>query len=205
MIDIDGTLIDTSESDKEVFREIYENASANTGKSVGELKKELNSIFPYPSYEWFDWNEKLRRIGCELKFEELNKKYGNLIKIFPDVIPALEELKSKGKILYAMSDGFESVMKVRLEATNLIKYFNGLLTSDKCSVIKTDKRYFERLLNLIKSKAGDTIIVDDIDYSIPSAKRVGIATVRIDRDCRLKETSAQYLIHSLKELINILC
>ncbi len=203
VLDIDGTLIDTSDSDKRVFQDIYENASANTGKSMKKLKEELNNTFHYPSYEWFDWNEKLRKIGCTLKFERLNKKYGNLIKVFGDVIPSLERLKSGGNILYAMSDGYEDVQKVRLEATNLIKYFNVLITSDKCRVIKTNKRYFEYMLNLINSKPKEFIIVDDSEYPISLAKRLGMVTVRIDRKNEVGKTGAHYLIRSLKELVNI--
>lgn len=204
IMDIDGTLIDTSEADKKIFKEIYENAHINTDKPIDIIKKELDNTFSYPSYNWFDWNEKLKRIGCNLRFEDLNKKYGNLIKVYEDVVPILGKLKAEGNILYAMSDARESVQKIRLKAAGLSGYFNQLFTSDKCKTIKTDIKYFEFILKHVLPKDGTIVMVDDIEYPILPAKKAGLITIRLDRKNDVSKTDADYLIHSLKELVPII-
>lgn len=202
--DIDGVLVDTTKADKIIFSEIFENASANTGKSVKELRNALNEIFPYPSYKWYDWNEKLRRIGCDLKFEDLYKKYANLFKVYNDVISTLKKLKSQGKFLFAVSDGYEILQKNNLKAKDLMKYFDGLFTSDNCGVIKKDKRYFKCFLKLINARLNEVAFIDNSEYPILAARKVGIITIRIDRKHKTKETKANYLIHSLKELFPLI-
>ncbi|MFQ6057206.1 MAG: hypothetical protein ACE5J3_14645, partial [Methanosarcinales archaeon] len=67
-----------------------------------------------------------------------------------------------------------------------------------------DKKYFKHFLNLIDAKPKEVVLIDNKEYPILIAKKVGIITIRIDREHKIKKTKANYLIHSLRELFPLI-
>ncbi len=182
LFDIDGVLIDCSEADKLIFKEIYENTKNNTGKSIEKIKAELNSIFKWPEYEWFDWNKKLKLIGCSLKYEELIKKYASYFKVYEDVLPVLNELsKNENYKLFCISDGFSKFQKIKLKALNLSKFFEGMFTSDMCKTTKKYPEFFKEAIDRFKLRNKSIYLIDDCSYSFKAATENNIFTIFLHR------------------------
>ena len=202
LLDMDEVLIDNSKSDPKIYGEAYKNISENTGRRIGEIEKEMKS-FSILSLEYFDWNTKILKLGGTVKLEDVHKKYSDLIKTYSDVKPTIGELRSRNKLVYAVSNGYRIFQEIKLQASSLQKHFDNLFTSDDLGVIKENPMFFQKLLKKIKTNPEEVVLVDDVESCLIAAKNTGIKTIRLHREGGRTETNADYLIYTLTELPEI--
>ncbi len=123
-------------------------------------------------------------------------------KAYKDVIPPLNELKKRYKILIGSNtdnDILEAVMK-----SNGISA-DGIYTSEGLRCYKPDPRFFERILEANSMLPQEVVFVGDNPRDdISGPEQLGIKTVLIDRNGGAKDFGQDYTISDLYELINIL-
>lgn len=126
--------------------------------------------------------------------------------VFPDAIPALDALRSRGLIVGAVSNWVWQLPEL-LHSLDLVSRFDFVAASARIGYEKPHRRIFEWALAEAGVPPASVVHVGDhLDADVDGATAVGIGAVLIDRDGR--HTAAAIpagipVIRSLEELLPI--
>lgn len=124
--------------------------------------------------------------------------------LMPHSIDVLEYLSSKYQ-LHIITNGFEEVQHVKIENSNLKKYFSNVITSDKACYKKPDKRIFEYSINLTSAEYKNSIMIgDSLEADIIGARNCGMDQVYYNPEKISHAEKVTHEICCLTELKNIL-
>jgi putative hydrolase of the HAD superfamily len=119
---------------------------------------------------------------------------------FPDVVPALRELRALGVKLVAASN-WDVSLHEQLERTGLTPLLDGALSSAEVGAPKPDPEIFTRALALAGARPQEALHVgDDPEADVGGALAAGLVPVLIDRDGGLEAPPGALRITSLAEL-----
>jgi len=123
-----------------------------------------------------------------------------LAKMYPDVIPALTELKSKYKlVLVANIDCFSKDM---VERFKLNEYFDKILLSCDAGLLKNNKEFYTSMIEEYGLPPEDMVMVgDSIESDMNTARDLGIKGILVDRKNRREFTPKVLLLTELSEKI----
>jgi len=124
---------------------------------------------------------------------------------YPDVLPTLEALRSRGYTMGVISD-WGIVLGPILRHLHLIQYFDALLISAIIRYGKPSPNLYDLALQRTNSIADYSMhIGDSYVYDVLGARSVGMTPVLLDRSRQLEEGTVDcLLIHSLDELLDLL-
>ncbi|MCB2207561.1 MAG: YjjG family noncanonical pyrimidine nucleotidase [Bacteroidetes bacterium] len=123
-----------------------------------------------------------------------------LVNLFPNTHEIMAYLHPKYQ-LHIITNGFSEVQFVKLKESDLRKYFNKVITSEKAGVKKPDAKIFEYALEQTNAKIDESIMIgDDPEVDILGAKNMGMDQVLFDPYGTLLQNGATYYINDLIEL-----
>jgi 2-haloacid dehalogenase len=128
---------------------------------------------------------KFDKVLSQDKAAELEKKYWSylkpLIKMFPNTLKVLDELKNSGRFKIATitdSDGRKEIKIDRIKAVGLDKYFDYMLTTDDTKKNKPSIENWYNLLRISGMQAQNCMMIGDHpDVDLINAKKLGFVTV----------------------------
>ncbi|MFC2137302.1 YjjG family noncanonical pyrimidine nucleotidase [Bacteroidota bacterium] len=124
--------------------------------------------------------------------------------LMPDAIEILDYL-SKSYKLYIITNGFKETQHIKLNSTEIIGYFEKVITSDDVGYAKPDIRMFHAALSSINAKKTESLMVgDDYKIDIIGAQQYGIDQIFYNFKNESIDGNPTYEIHSLLEIRNIL-
>jgi HAD superfamily hydrolase (TIGR01549 family) len=126
--------------------------------------------------------------------------------VFPDVLPALDELKARGLTIGAVSNWVWNLPEL-LHSLEIVSYFDFIAASARIGFEKPHPQIFRWALEQAGTSAETVIHVGDhIGADVEGARGVGIAPVLIDRSGRVPPSEVPDgvpVISSLEELVPI--
>lgn len=126
------------------------------------------------------------------------------LKLFDDVIPALENLKRRGLILGLISN-VDSDMSEQFEKLGLDRRLDVIMTSREADATKPSPEIFEAALDEAGVIAEDAVYVgDQYDIDIVGARNVGMFPILIDRTDYHADITDCTRIRTLAEVKNYL-
>lgn len=223
--DLDHTLWDFDSNAKEALMDLYVEYGLDT-KPIGSFELFYTTYLKHNAILWdryekgfitteeLKWRRMWRTLlDFKIADEKLSK---DLAVSFLDILPTkkrvfdytfeiLDYLQNKGYQLHLITNGFEKTQRSKLHHSNLIKYFNQIVTSEISNSVKPKKEIFEYAIKKAGCKMQDGIMIgDNLEADIMGAQKAGMDTVfanHIKTVCKIKPT---YIINNLKELENIL-
>ncbi len=222
--DLDHTLYDFDRSTRDTFLDLHKkyNLAEKGVTPFEDFFKTYNKI----NIEFWD-----RYRNNEIKKEFLNverflvtfKKYGlndrNFAeqfaneylanaplkrRLFPGAIEVLEYLKGKYP-LHIITNGFNEVQAIKIEANDLEKYFKTITVSEEVGVRKPFPGVFQHALKKAGARPEDCIMIgDSLEVDIEGAKNVGMAQIFFNYKNLPYNGVATYTIIELKEILDIL-
>ena len=134
------------------------------------------------------------------------KKY-----VFPNCHSVLDNLYEKYN-LHIITNGFKEVQYTKLKNSNLMKYFDKIITSESAGYLKPDRRIFDYALNLLGIDVKECIMIGDNPHiDCLSAESIGIRSILFTpskikfNDYNESEIrKIKYKISDLNELLKIL-
>lgn len=137
----------------------------------------------------------------ETVLEELTELYRryNRMELYPDAVSTLKELKGRGiKTAIATTTPkffFENVL------LQLKDYIDIVVDGWEARAAKPSPKVYLRTLEKLGIGARDAVLVgDDQNLDIRPAKKLGIATVLVDREGKIESYIADFKVKSLGEL-----
>jgi len=128
-----------------------------------------------------------------------------LTRIFPNTIETLKDLKSRGKGLHIISNGFSEVQSIKLEQSGLIHFFDTVICSDELGVSKPDSRIFKHALTLSGANPIKSVMIGDhLRSDVLGASANGMLAVLFDPKDAHKNLIGVTKIRDLAELKTML-
>ena len=112
--------------------------------------------------------------------ERLIEEYQNL-RPFPDVIPGIEALKSKGHTLVAFSNGVEATARTLLQRAGVLPYLGGVISVDDLKTFKPDPEVYHYLARRLDATPSKTWLVSSNPFDVIGAKAAGLMAAWIQR------------------------
>ena len=200
--DVDGTLVDLDYNDLIWFKEIpglvAKKKKISFEKSLKYVYGEYTKLGEH-NLNWYDINYWITHFRLTASPEKILEKYESQVKIFPEVIPLLEELNKNFMLIVitAMPREFLIPKMKKLEkyfkfAFSALSDFKELKNSEIYSKIsKTLKVVPEQILH----------IGDHWEFDYLAAQKAGMKVVYLDRS-NTKE--GKFVIHNLGEVKKII-
>ena len=124
-------------------------------------------------------------------------------KLYPHAFETLEYL-SKDYTLHIITNGFEETQQIKLKHSDLGKYFNCIVTSEKAGSKKPDIQIFQYALNLANVEPCDAIYVgDNLEVDILGCQNAGIDGVYFNPTFCKHDQYVKFEISCLSQLMEI--
>ncbi|MEO6637514.1 MAG: YjjG family noncanonical pyrimidine nucleotidase [Ginsengibacter sp.] len=223
--DLDHTLWDFDTNAKESLNELYKIFLVDQ-KTIMQFEEFYSAYLIHNTNLWdryqrgyissddLKWKRMWRtlldfKIADEQLARQMSAQFLEILptkkKVFEYTFEILDYLTNKGYSIHIITNGFEKTQWLKLNNSNLSKYFKHVITSEISNSVKPKKEIFEYALNKTKGNLEESIMIgDNPDADIQGAINAGMDTIfvnHIKADCLLKPT---YTIHHLKELEEIL-
>lgn len=221
--DLDHTLWDFERNSAEVLGALYDK------HKLGPFTKDafISQFQVINNQLWSQYNthtiskEELRNSRFDLILEALGfensqvssilateylKQCPSMPYIFPYVHEVLAYLKTeKQYILHILTNGFEEVQHLKLNAANISHYFESVITSDVAGFQKPDKEYFSYALSKAFCKCEESIMIgDNLEADIIGARNSTIDQIYFNPGRTAHQETITYEISCLSELFSIL-
>jgi putative hydrolase of the HAD superfamily len=161
---------------------------------------------------WREITMKVYNKVPEMKVVDFEKWFGYLYdvfarpqiwRLFPDVMPVLEELRKRGVILAIVSN-WDTRLRGIVEGLGLLKVIQHLVISAEVGARKPKRAIFDFALKLCGLEAGEVMHVGDLYIEdVNGAIGAGIQAVFINRKGRFPRGTNFRKIRCLFELLSI--
>lgn len=147
-------------------------------------------------------------LEAELAPKELSEQYIQISPrkkhLFPHAHETLSYLQSK-YTLHIITNGFTEVQYIKLNASDLEKYFSEIIISEHTGFKKPDINIFLHSMEKAKAVADECLMIGDgLEVDILGAQNAGWDSVYFNPDKIPHEEKVTYEITSLDELQNLL-
>jgi putative hydrolase of the HAD superfamily len=120
-------------------------------------------------------------------------------------IEVLDYLVEMGYGLHILSNGFEETTIRKLESSEIKKYFENIITSEKLGVTKPQPEFFIKAMSISKTTPKETVMIgDNLSTDILGAQNAGIDQIYYNPKKSSHKESPTYEIIHLGEIQNIL-
>ncbi|GJM60165.1 MULTISPECIES: YjjG family noncanonical pyrimidine nucleotidase [Persicobacter] len=132
------------------------------------------------------------------------EKSPHMPHVFPNTFETLEALKSQYP-LYIITNGFEEVQHIKMEASKLAPYFEAVFTSEKAGYKKPHKGIFNFAMETIEAQPEECIMIgDNFDTDIAGAKKAQIDHIFFNPTRKKHGKKIQHEVHDLIQILDIL-
>ena len=217
--DLGGTLFDQDKAEKlaaiRFFKENLTDLQVDA-KEFLDIEEIYCNNFPISSLKGVSTLERNRKLmkdlfGHHISNEVADQKINDFIKLykqnwipFDDVIPCLEQLKSKNYNLGIISNGDYDRQIDKLNSLGIKNYFDVITICNQKGLAKPNKHIFLAACNEANIKPEQAYYIgDNLVYDAIASKYCGMNGIWLNRKNRTTYDDLN-VIHSLNELINII-
>ena len=200
--DVDGTLIDLEYNDLIWFKEIPELVAKKKKISFEaslKLAQDEYTKLGEHNLNWYDIDYWISYFGLRISPDKIFEKYESQVKIFPEVIPLLEELKKNFILIVitAMPREFLTPKMKKLE-----KYFKFKFSAlSDFKELKNSKIYSKISKTLSVPPEQILHIGDHWEFDYLAAQKAGMNAIYLDRSNAKKGKNIISSLGEVKEII----
>jgi putative hydrolase of the HAD superfamily len=201
--DLDGTLIKPDFNHLiwyEMIPQLYaKKQGIELEKAKKLVKKEYDRVGEN-DLRWYRLDYWLQHLRLDKSQEEILEKYMDKIILYPDVLPSLNRLKRRYRLVIASGMG-EDFILIKLKKNNLTQFFSHIFSAISLGLIKKEESFYLAMCKSLNVKPADLIHVGDhyeVDYLVP--RKIGIEAYLLDRENQRKKDFVT--VNNLEELAN---
>lgn len=174
LLDMDGTLLDKYFDDYFWGQLVPEKYAEKHRMTLAQAHAELYEKYKAQeeTLNWTDvdyWSAEL-----DLDIMALKAQIRHLIEVHPHVESFLREMRSRGKLIYIVTNAHDKVLDIKLKKTELGRYLDGAVTSAGIGYPKEDLRFWELAQRELGFEKGRALFVDDTLEVLKTARRYGL-------------------------------
>ncbi len=143
--------------------------------------------------------DNVRELSCNLN-DIFTAETTKNIKLYPDVVPFLNNLLDNGKKIAIITNGQSERQRNKIKFSGLANYTDKLFISDEIGFAKPAKQIFEKALSEMNVSADDVVMIgDSLKSDVLGATALGIDAILINRYNKASDYTGK-VISSLAEL-----
>lgn len=120
--------------------------------------------------------------------------------LFPEAHETLAYLQEK-YILHIISNGFKESTELKIELTDLAKYFQNIIISEVVGFNKPDSTIFQHALDEAEAQVAHSLMIgDSLEADVRGALAFGMDAIYFNPDRKEKPEDIPHQIHHLNEL-----
>jgi putative hydrolase of the HAD superfamily len=196
--DVDGTLVDLEYNNliwfKEIPQLVAQKKKIGFEESIKFVQDEYNKLGEH-NLNWYDIKYWISYFGLEVSYKKILEKYEPQVKIFPDVVPTLKELKKDFVLISITAMPREFLVPKMKKLKKYFKYIFSALSDFK--ELKNSEIY-RKVCQKLKVKPEQILhIGDHWEFDYLAAKKIGMKVLFLDRTNIKKE---EFIINSLQQI-----
>ncbi len=121
-------------------------------------------------------------LGFSGDIERLEREYLDTVEVDESFFEAAEKLKKEGFTLALLSNDISEWSAYIRRKFALDKYFDEIVISGDCGLIKPDARIFGCLLERLSESAENCVFIDDRVKNLDAAKSLGMDVILFSRN-----------------------
>jgi pyrophosphatase PpaX len=176
LFDFDGTIMDTTQ--------VIVNSWQHTFKVLEGEERPVSDIYPtfgeplaITMKRFFPNNPVDDSIEIYRSYQV--QHFADLIEVFPGMIELLDELKKDGYVIALVTSRLRGTTNQGLDAFDLGKYFDTILTCDDTDKHKPDPTPINMTLDRLGKKPDNAIMIGDTKFDIECARNAGVKSVLV--------------------------
>ncbi|MCG2762533.1 MAG: HAD family hydrolase [Candidatus Atribacteria bacterium] len=200
--DVDGTLVDLEYNDLIWFKEIPElvakKKKVSFEKSLKYVSEEYIKLGEH-NLNWYDINYWITYFKLEVSPKKILEKYESQVKIFPEVIPLLEELKKNFILIVITAMPREFLIPKMKKLEKYFKFCFSALSDFK--ELKNSEIYLKisKTLNVCPEQI--LHIGDHWEFDYLAAQKAGMNAIYLDRS-NIKK--GNFVVNNLTEIKRVI-
>ena len=204
VFDLDGTLVDTIELHIDAWIKACKHLGITT------TRESIANLIGLPAETIA---KKLVRNSEEIIIRLIELKhmiYKQLlsqVKLYPDVLPTLTELKRRGFRIGIASSTSSTLLNRIISITGIKQYIDVAIGRDQVLKGKPDPEVFLKVFKYLGVNPNNGAIVGDTAYDIIPAKEIGALAILINRTNKGNNTmscKADFVIDTLTDILKLL-
>lgn len=218
LLDLDNTILDFDSAEKDGFIKVVESMGLKyTDKLLQQYKKTNESLWNCLEQGKLSketvlntrFSEFFKLYGIHVEGRDMEKRYrfylNNSSSLIPNAKYTLTELKIMGKRIYSASNGVYTTQIKRMSNAGIFDLFDGHFISDKIKYEKPSPYFFDYCLKNICGASNSSIIMvgDSPTSDVNGAVNAGITSCFYQHNKKVECTNADYIIHDISELLDI--
>jgi len=142
-------------------------------------------------------NTELSNFFCS-EYLRISPQQTNLL---PNAISTLTVLKKQGYSMHIITNGFKEVQQNKIKNSNLLPFFNVIVSSEDVGYTKPHKQIFTYALEVAKAEAKQSVMIgDDMRVDVLGAIDSGMKAIHFDPKQHFTRTKNDNRINDLNEL-----
>lgn len=209
IFDLDGTLVDS----KIAYNELKDALRALIQEMVSEEEYELITSVPRSILELVELIAKKDPNGQKTKeaweiVEDYELKGYENVEIDSDVIPTLEQIKSRGHIIAILTNNSKKLTRIAMKRYEFDKYFTEVITRDDVERTKPDPEGIKKLMAKFDKNVDKTIFIGDSWLDAQAAENAGVQFIyfrdkAFTRDKKKKPTDIK-IVDKINEILEFI-
>ena len=200
--DVDGTLVDLEYNDLIWFKEIPElvakKKKISFEKSLKFVHEEYTKLGEH-NLNWYDINYWISYFSLEISPNKIFEKYEPQVKIYPEVIPLLEELK-KNFILIVITAMPREFLIPKMK--KLEKYFKFSFSALSDFKELKNSEIYSKISKALKVHPEQILhIGDHWEFDYLAARKAGMNAIYLDRSNTKK---GNFVVNNLTEIKRVI-
>jgi HAD superfamily hydrolase (TIGR01549 family) len=208
LFDLEGTLVQTIESDQEAIQE-FRTATRAKLVELGTPRSELeglvtatlmhNRALEYIKINFNEEDTKQFHLELDKFMRNYQMSWAENSKIFPDTLPALRELRKLGYKMGVVTNTSREAANRELSMHRIEAFFGVVITREDVKKLKPDPEGIH--IALKKLNAEDFFFVGDLVYDSRATEKAGGISIIVNRNALNKlQFHADYIVESLMEV-----
>lgn len=174
LLDMDGTLLDLHYDNFFWQQHVPQRYAEIHSKDEAASRIDLNQRFDSArgTLNWYSvdyWSEQLK-----LDIPALKREIQHMISVRPHVEEFLEGLQLAQKHVVLVTNAHRKALEIKLARTRLNHWFDEVVVSHDFNLPKENPKFWHRLHALHPFKPGRTLLIDDTEAVLDSARHYGI-------------------------------
>lgn len=203
LFDMDGVLVDSMNHHLKSWRELLESFNINVSDQFifeheGAMAPDvIKYLFKKYGYEIDNKDINSMYLSQNSLFQE---KYLSQVSLYPDTLPLLEQLKSKGILVGLVTSSRKNLVQ-KIWKEEELTIFTTIISADDTERFKPFPDPYLKALSEIQQEAGNCLVVENAPAGIQAACSAGITCLAISSTLpKEKLSAAQQVFPDLRAL-----
>lgn len=179
IFDMDGTLIDSMPAWKNLGKDYLEGKEVKVPENLNEIISEMSMTESADFFrKEFGIKDSVKQIISDVN-QLIEDKYRYEIQLKPYVREYLSKLQRDGVIMCVATATPVELAEAALKRLEMLQYFSFVVCCDEVGVGKSKPDIYHLALKKMGADIADTIVYEDADYAMKTAKDAGFYTIGI--------------------------